>query len=269
MKLRFNTTFCDIQQKCLKIWPFLSTRQFSVILFAVRLFRFSHVVILVIVFAGIALAQTSEAKIVNIPTYALPPEAVTAGIDGKVVLVITVNKEGKIDRAKVVAGPTWPCGSSPKQELEKVREGIIDAVKRSTFTPAMKEGKPQAVDRYLTLTIRNPPKKTSDSDKDLPTGETAKGDSPTINGAVINGKAIRLPKPEYPAEARSLGAAGTVEVEVLIDETGNVIHAEAKNGNPLLFNTTRVAACSAKFSPTRLNGQPVKVSGIITYNFVP
>jgi TonB family protein len=56
---------------------------------------------------------------------------------------------------------------------------------------------------------------------------------------------------------------------VLIDENGNVISASAASGNPLLRAAAVAAARGAKFSPTKLSGQPVKVQGIITYNFVP
>jgi protein TonB len=91
----------------------------------------------------------------------------------------------------------------------------------------------------------------------------------TISGGVLNGKAISLPKPSYPAAARAVRATGAVQVQVLIDEDGNVFLAQAAGGHPLLQNASVVAACNSKFSPTLLAGQPVKVSGIITYNFVP
>ncbi len=90
-----------------------------------------------------------------------------------------------------------------------------------------------------------------------------------ISGGVLNGKATSLPKPPYPPAARAVRAAGAVSVQVLIDESGNVISASAVSGHPLLRAAAVQAARSAKFSPTQLSGQPVKVSGVITYNFVP
>src|SRR5690242_8989975 len=39
-----------------------------------------------------------------------------------------------------------------------------------------------------------------------------------ISGGVLNGKAISLPKPQYPAIAKAAHAAGTVTVQVTIDE---------------------------------------------------
>ncbi|HKY27979.1 MAG TPA: TonB family protein [Pyrinomonadaceae bacterium] len=89
-----------------------------------------------------------------------------------------------------------------------------------------------------------------------------------ISGGVLNGKAISLPKPAYPAIARQAHASGTVVVQVTIDENGNVISARAVSGHPLLQAVSVGAARQARFSPTKLSGQPVKVTGVITYNFV-
>jgi protein TonB len=89
-----------------------------------------------------------------------------------------------------------------------------------------------------------------------------------ISGGVLNGKAISLPKPAYPPIARQAHASGTVVVQVTIDENGNVISARAVSGHPLLQAVAVGAARGARFSPTKLSGQPVKVTGVITYNFV-
>lgn len=91
----------------------------------------------------------------------------------------------------------------------------------------------------------------------------------TVSGGVLNGKAISLPKPPYPAAARAVRASGAVSVQVLIDESGRVVSANATGGHPLLRAAAEAAARGARFSPTLLSGQAVKVSGIITYNFVP
>ncbi len=91
----------------------------------------------------------------------------------------------------------------------------------------------------------------------------------TIIGGVVNGKAMVLAKPAYPAEARSKRASGAVSVRVLINETGKVIFACGINGSKLLHLASENAAYRSSFAPTTLSGKPVKVSGVITYNFVP
>jgi TonB family protein len=88
-----------------------------------------------------------------------------------------------------------------------------------------------------------------------------------ISGGVLNGKALTLPKPDYPPAARSARAAGLVTVEVVINEAGKVISAKASNGPILLRQAAMTAAQGARFSPTLLSGQPVKISGEINYTF--
>jgi len=105
-----------------------------------------------------------------------------------------------------------------------------------------------------------------DSPENLTPGKTITSGR-TISGGVLNGKAISLPKPAYPPIAKQAGAAGTVVVQVLIDEQGNVVSASAVSGHPLLRAAAAAAARGAKFSPTKLSGKSVKVSGVLTYNF--
>lgn len=89
-----------------------------------------------------------------------------------------------------------------------------------------------------------------------------------ISKGVITSQAISLPKPSYPAMARQARVQGVVSVQVLIDERGKVVSARTIAGNPLLAGASQQAAYGARFSPTMLGDQAVKVSGVITYNFV-
>lgn len=84
---------------------------------------------------------------------------------------------------------------------------------------------------------------------------------------MINGKAICLPKPKYPATAHAIGVSGEVQVQVLIDENGNVVEAKALTGHPFLKMASEKAAKAARFEPISIGGNPVKVTGIIVYKF--
>jgi tetratricopeptide (TPR) repeat protein len=92
-----------------------------------------------------------------------------------------------------------------------------------------------------------------------------------IQAGVVNGKAIELKKPAYPAEARQVRASGTVSVDVLIGEDGLIISAcgAAEDRHPALVEASEIAAYNSRFQPTTLQGSPVKVFGRITYNFRP
>jgi TonB family protein len=99
--------------------------------------------------------------------------------------------------------------------------------------------------------------------------EAPPGQRAPISGGVLNGKALSLPAPPYPPIARKDKASGLVVVQVLIDEYGNVVSASAGSGHPLLRAAAVQAARQAKFPPTRLMGEPIKVSGELHYTFIP
>jgi TonB family protein len=88
-----------------------------------------------------------------------------------------------------------------------------------------------------------------------------------VSGGVLNGRALSLPVPRYPDIARRSRTSGKVEVQVVVDENGNVISAQALSGPAPLREAAADAARHARFSPTKLSGVPVKVAGTIDYNF--
>ncbi|MDQ1557528.1 MAG: periplasmic protein TonB [Pyrinomonadaceae bacterium] len=86
-------------------------------------------------------------------------------------------------------------------------------------------------------------------------------------GDSINDKVLSKPAPVYPSVAVISNVSGMVNVEVFVDERGRVESAEAVHGHPLLRQAAVDAAYGARFSPTLRQGQPVKVMGVISYNF--
>jgi hypothetical protein len=99
----------------------------------------------------------------------------------------------------------------------------------------------------------NPPAQGQQNPKKIP-----------VNGGMLNGKAIYLPVPEVPSGE----ATGVVLVAVLVDEQGGVIEARAVSGPANLHAAAVAAARLARFNPTLLMGEPVRVSGTLSYNFV-
>lgn len=86
-----------------------------------------------------------------------------------------------------------------------------------------------------------------------------------VSAGVLNSKALSMPSPPHPAEAKDI--EGVVVVQVSIDEQGNVTDARAVSGPAPLQDVSVKAAFQAKFSPTLLSGEPVKVTGVLVYNF--
>ncbi|MEN3325858.1 MAG: periplasmic protein TonB [Acidobacteriota bacterium] len=89
-----------------------------------------------------------------------------------------------------------------------------------------------------------------------------------VSGGVLNGKALNLVKPTYPAAGRASGASGKVEVQIVFDGTGKVIWARAISGHPDLRQAAEDAAWRTTFTPLKLSGEPVTVRGVLVYNFV-
>ena len=113
-----------------------------------------------------------------------------------------------------------------------------------------------------------PPPPPSTDKGGVKTENTPTANRAPISGGVLNSKAISLPQPPSPPVAKAAHASGTVTVQVTVDEKGNVVSATAVSGHPLLRAAAIAAARQARFAPTKLSGEPVKVNGVITYNFV-
>lgn len=152
--------------------------------------------------------------------------------------------------------------SAKASDVPPVRKGVVTMIGGSNQNAAAPMAPGTGTGQFVTA-----PAKVDIQEEPPPAAPKPTPHAP-ISGGVLNGKAVRLVTPPYPAIARSAHAAGQVTVQVLIDENGNVIAAHAASGHPLLQAAAVAAARASKFTPTKLSGQPVKVNGVIIYNFV-
>lgn len=159
-------------------------------------------------------------------------------------------------------GTTETKSTTPKESSTASQK---DESPTATQPPVRKEITVYVPPEASKPTPIEPPTKTNEP----PAAERPKLPRNPISAGVINGKATRLVKPAYPPAAKAARASGTVQVQVTVDEDGNVISASAVSGHPLLRQSAVAAARASKFSPIRLSGQPVKYTGVIYYNFVP
>lgn len=88
-----------------------------------------------------------------------------------------------------------------------------------------------------------------------------------VSGGVLQGGAIQRVQPAYPPAAKEARVSGVVQVQITVNEKGEVIEATVISGHPLLRDATLAAARQWRFKPTELGGVPVKVQGILTFNF--
>jgi len=150
--------------------------------------------------------------------------------------------------------PSKPADSKPASALPP--QTSVDKLKLSTVTPLAGDfrGPSDEANKRLVVANSDPPSAPRPLLK-------------PVSGGVLNGKALSLPAPVYPEMARRMRTGGLVEVEVVVDENGKVISARALSGPPSLRDVAVQAANRARFSPTKLSGQPMKITGRINYNF--
>jgi TonB family protein len=134
--------------------------------------------------------------------------------------------------------------------------------------PEQKEPLAVIVDRYACLLRKANRSADAKALEDRILGPPGSPDDAAALANILNGTAISLPRPSYPEAARAARAEGVVPVRVVIDEAGNVLRACALSGPPLLIRESELAALRAKFSPTKIAGVPVKVTGVINYRFI-
>ncbi len=217
-------------------------------------------------------------KAINLPAPKFPAAAKAVGACGAVNIKVLVDEEGNIFSTETVSGHPL------------LRSAAEKAAREARFKPTLLSGQPVKVSGILVYVFACDDKKgstrnsvkedeanASNSEKqdislprrmvftDSPNGSGQSSGIKTISGGVVNGKALSLPAPTFPLAAKLVRAGGAVAVQVLIDEEGNVLSAKAVSGHPILRSVSEQAALKSKFKPTLLEGNPVKVSGIISY----
>jgi len=199
--------------------------------------------------------------------------AVVLGASGIVIALILVRAllptNRPADQAVTATSSPTPVGPMTAQSPASTPPDTSEFPRQASANSS--PSRPQANKATAETTPTQPAtQKATPTPKPASTTETATGakQRTTIQGGVMNGKAVHLVQPVYPQIAKQAHASGTVIVQVLIDEQGNVISAHALSGHPLLQAPALAAARGSKFEATTLSGQPVRVTGVIHYNFV-
>jgi TonB family protein len=188
---------------------------------------------------------------------------IIAGAAIAVALIVTRNRGENSQASNQTIAAASPAATAASASSTP---GLASSTPAVTVSASKSPSINQAVNQKEAPTPST--NKPADRPSPIPTPPPQTTPRAPISGGVLNAKATYLAKPPYPALARAGRASGSVSVQVLVDEKGNVIAARAVSGHPLLHPSAIAAARSSKFKPTLLRGQPVKVSGVIIYNFV-
>jgi hypothetical protein len=249
--------------------------------------RFILLTVFLGVFGTAAAAQKPRVAVEPVflgpaPTAVLLPAPLISGkkIDtsGVISVGVSVDESGTVTVTDQGEGPYPVCQNIKDEKILALRALAVSAAKNSKFASAAGLARPAIVQGRINYTFdpagKGGPASTKKDEAVGAVVDGAKSESGTAGTAgILNHKAadsaISTPRPVYPAAAKAVRAGGPVQIQALIAEDGTMHSAQAISGHPLLRRTAELAACSARFAPTLLSGKPVKVSGIITYNFVP
>lgn len=165
-----------------------------------------------------------------------------------------------------------PSESADNQKASKGHEGPPPTPPTPPAEPAAAAQPPQTPQPAQPTQAAQPaqparpaePVEPGEQDKDSEKDKSWKENKEKIK----KGELIEAPRPAYPDEIKEQKIEGIVVVVITIGNDGNVIYAKAKSGPEALYGVSEAAARKARFKPTMLDGQPVKVTGLMTYDFV-
>jgi len=154
----------------------------------------------------------------------------------------------------------------------KVEKPIVNEPVKET----PKKEEPKKIEETPTNTAstenQNQPKRErrvvkADENKDTTAKtETTDANSPLIVGSLLE-FAVQRTNPVYPPTARTLRQTGVVRLEVVVDEEGKVSTVQNSTGPSLLQSAAKDAVKKWKFKPFMRDGQPVKATGFLSFNF--
>jgi TonB family protein len=98
-------------------------------------------------------------------------------------------------------------------------------------------------------------------------GDAARQDGGPVSVGSLVSKARQRSAPSYPAIARAGRVSGNVTVFLVVNEKGDVESVQRAEGPAQLQQAAIEAARRWKFNPTVIDGQPVRVSGYLSFNF--
>ena len=211
-------------------------------------------------------------KAISLPKPEYPEAAKAAGLEGVVYVKVTIDEAGNVVSAaaddevrKVYKAGTINESLTEEQPVADIllRDAGERAAWNAKFAPTRLNGVGVRVSGTITYNFV-----AGKGDDDVSEDTVSTSGSGPVTGGVLNSKVTKLPKPVYSAAAKAVRAEGAVRVQVTVDEAGNVVAASAVSGHPLLRAAAVAAAREAKFSPTMLEGQPVRFTGVLVYNFV-
>ncbi len=171
------------------------------------------------------------------------------------------------DKIETRSEKPLPLSNTPRPTDRPIR--VIGSAERKVENPEAQNKD----DGDRESKVENAPSKTDEkiaennvANEGVRPEDDAGGDLPLTVGSLI-GYATKRVNPVYPRQARSMRMTGIVKVELVIDEDGNVSKVENTEGPSMLQRAAKDAVVKWQFRPFMRDGQPVKATGYVSFNF--
>ena len=200
--------------------------------------------------------DSTHLEIVRAEKAVYPIAAARDGIQGRVVVKVTVDPAGDVEQVELVSGDP------------QLKDAALNAAKKFKFKPFIRGGKPIRVAGMIPFDFAY-----SDNVKDVP--DPASANDPNhppqrvqVKQGVMEGMILHKVAPVYPREARQNHVEGQVVLQAVIGKDGNIKDLKVLRGPAELVPAAVGAVQQWRYRPYRLNGEPVEVDTQITVNFM-
>jgi periplasmic protein TonB len=184
--------------------------------------------------------------------------------------------EKPVEKPPVVVEKPTPVAEKPVEKPPVVPEKTPEVKRDPLFnaSPVSAGGNETTntpVGEKSVDTENDTPPPTVEKPKTLPTPEIPVSNNVVSNDPVSIGSlkeyATRTVQPSYPAIAKSMRMTGTVKIDFIVDEKGDVTTIQSSTGPDMLKRAAIDALKKWKFKPFERDGQPAKATGFVSFNF--
>ncbi len=165
----------------------------------------------------------------------------------------------------VAEKPEKSNNQATREEIKKVPETANVAQKEAEKQPAPPTDSNRAANAGNKIAsnesvnkVEPPPTNNS--------ADTPKNNSPLQVGSLVN-YATQKSNPVYPLAAKNMRMTGVVKVELTVDESGQVAEVQTTTGPAMLQRAATDAVKKWKFRPFTRDGQAIKATGFVSFNF--
>ncbi|HEX8287372.1 MAG TPA: TonB family protein [Pyrinomonadaceae bacterium] len=157
---------------------------------------------------------------------------------------------------------------TPKEQPRQTNESAksSDLAQNNTANPETPKNTPQPNVRKRVEPNVTESKTENSTETQTAKTEAPKDGSPLNVGSLVS-YATAQTKPVYPIAAKNMRMTGVVKVEILVNENGEVTEVQNTTGPSMLQRAATDAVKRWKFKPFVRDGQPVKASGFVNFNF--